>query len=192
MDISKIGGSTVMLPDYASSDIQQEKGTKDDGVALELNQTTMSIDTPALYKNPRLAGNAQIVGRFEEFTNKQLGSQLGSFRAYMQTSIGSRQKGTDSLSQILSRFYGLDDDLDPSAVEEGGYYSAEATSDRLVQFAISISGGDAGKADMLIEAVKKGFALAEDVWGGQLPDISQRTYDLTMEKFAAWKNGTLS
>jgi hypothetical protein len=192
MDISTIGSSTVRRADYTSSRQQQEKDGDEDAVVLALNQTAISKETAALYKNPKLAGNAQIVARFEEFANKQIGGQLGSFQAFLQGSLGGgSRKGADSLSQLLCRFYGLDTDLDPSAVEEGGYYSAEATSERLVQFAIGISGGDTAKADMLVNAVKKGFALAADVWGGELPDISQRTYELTMEKFDAWKNGTL-
>ncbi len=191
MDISKVGSNIARQSGYTSTRQQQEQDTDDSGVVLELNPTIVSKDSATVYTNPKLAGNAQIVGRFEEFANKQIGRQLGSLKAYMQGSLGGSQQSADGLSQLLRSFYGLDAELDASAVEEGGYYSAEATSDRLVQFAVSISGGDTSKADRLIEAVKKGFALAADVWGGQLPDISQRTYDLTMEKFDAWKSGTL-
>ena len=33
------------------------------------------------------------------------------------------------------------------------------------------------------EAFKKGFKQAEETWGGELPDICQRTYDKVFEKF---------
>ena len=33
------------------------------------------------------------------------------------------------------------------------------------------------------EAFKKGYKMAEKTWGGELPDISKRTYDAVMEKF---------
>ena len=32
-------------------------------------------------------------------------------------------------------------------------------------------------------AFLKGFNKAKETWGGELPEISQRTYDAVMEKF---------
>ena len=42
----------------------------------------------------------------------------------------------------------------------------------------------------MIAAFKKGFERATGAWGSKLPDICQKTYDATVEKFNAWKNGT--
>ena len=33
------------------------------------------------------------------------------------------------------------------------------------------------------EAFQKGFDQAKEAWGGELPEISQRTYDAVMAKF---------
>ena len=38
------------------------------------------------------------------------------------------------------------------------------------------------------DAFKKGFKQAEETWGGELPEISQKTYDAVLEKFDAWAN----
>ena len=35
-------------------------------------------------------------------------------------------------------------------------------------------------------AFEKGFKKAEQIWGGELPDISKRTYEATMKKFDDW------
>lgn len=75
-------------------------------------------------------------------------------------------------------------------IAEDGYYGVEKTSDRILDFAKAISGGDTSKADELIEAFKKGFKEATKTWGQDLPDISQKTYDKVLEKFEEWKNGT--
>lgn len=69
-----------------------------------------------------------------------------------------------------------------------GPLGAEAVSQRLVDFAIAISGGDKSKAETLRSAIDQGFKEAEKILGG-LPDISKETYRLTMEKFNAWVNG---
>lgn len=74
-------------------------------------------------------------------------------------------------------------------VADGGYWSAESTSDRLVEFAKAISGGDVKQKDALVASIKEGFKQAEELWGGKLPQISQDTYRLTMEKLDNWAKG---
>lgn len=73
------------------------------------------------------------------------------------------------------------------AISEDGYWGVNQTSDRIVEFAKALSGGDVSKADMLFEAFKKGYAQATKAWGKELPDISSQTYQAVEEKFAAWK-----
>lgn len=75
-------------------------------------------------------------------------------------------------------------------VSENGDFGVKAVSDRLVDFAISISGGDKSKLSELISAIDEGFAAAKDALGGTLPDISRQTYDETMRKLNEWANET--
>ncbi|MBD7985731.1 hypothetical protein H9649_14160 [Sporosarcina sp. Sa2YVA2] len=74
-----------------------------------------------------------------------------------------------------------------AAIEAGGEHSPEKVSDRLVEFANAISGGDRSKFELLKGAIEDGFAQAKAAMGGTLPEISQKTYDLTMEKLNNWK-----
>ena len=71
-------------------------------------------------------------------------------------------------------------------IAEDGYWGVEQTSDRMIDFAKALSGGDPDKIEEMREAFQKGFKMAEEKWGGELPEISQKTYDATMEKFDAW------
>lgn len=68
-------------------------------------------------------------------------------------------------------------------IADDGYWGVEQTSDRIIDFANALTGGDPDKIEEMREAFKKGYKQAEKTWGGQLPDISQRTYDAVMEKF---------
>ncbi len=68
-------------------------------------------------------------------------------------------------------------------VAEDGYWGVEKTSDRIIDFATALTGGDPDKIEEMREAFKKGYEQAEKTWGGELPDISKRTYDAVMEKF---------
>lgn len=74
-------------------------------------------------------------------------------------------------------------------IADDGYWGVEQTSNRLVSFAIALSGGDPSKADLMIEAVKKGFEEAERIWGGKLPEISYKTLDAVIKKLEAWRDG---
>lgn len=75
-------------------------------------------------------------------------------------------------------------------IAEDGYWGVEQTSERLVSFAIALTGGDTSKADNMIAAVKNGFEEATKIWGDQLPDLCQKTLDTTIEKLEKWKAGT--
>ncbi len=68
-------------------------------------------------------------------------------------------------------------------IAEDGYWGVEQTSDRIIQFATALTGGDPDKIEEMRAAFKEGFAQAEKTWGGSLPEISQKTYDAVMEKF---------
>lgn len=68
-------------------------------------------------------------------------------------------------------------------IAEDGYWGVNATSDRIVDFAVALAGDDPDKLEEMRAAFQKGFDQATKTWGGQLPDISQRTYDAVMEKF---------
>ena len=73
-------------------------------------------------------------------------------------------------------------------IEEDGYWGAEATSERILSFAMALTGGDPEKIEDMKDAFIKGFKEATKAWGKDLPELSQKTYDKVMEKFDAWAN----
>lgn len=68
-------------------------------------------------------------------------------------------------------------------IAEDGYWGVNATSDRIIDFAKALTGGDKSKLNDMMEAFKQGYEQAEKTWGGKLPEISQKTYDAVIEKF---------
>ena len=71
-------------------------------------------------------------------------------------------------------------------IADDGPLGAEAVSDRIVQFAMAISGGDKTKISLLKDAIERGFSEVKDMLG-QLPEVSLKTYDLVMEKLDQWE-----
>lgn len=68
-------------------------------------------------------------------------------------------------------------------IAEDGYWGINQTSDRIIDFAKALTGGDPSKIEEMRDAFKKGYKQAEKTWGGELPEISKQTYDAVMEKF---------
>lgn len=75
-----------------------------------------------------------------------------------------------------------------AAIGEDGEWGVKAVSDRIVEFAKSVSGGDVSKLSELKDAIDRGFAGAKRTLGGSLPDISNQTYDAIMSKLDDWAN----
>ena len=73
-------------------------------------------------------------------------------------------------------------------IAEDGYWGVKQTSDRLVSFAVALTGGDPSKADSMIEAVKKGFEEATKSWGGELPGICNDTMKEAIRKLEEWRD----
>ncbi len=71
-------------------------------------------------------------------------------------------------------------------IADDGYFGVEQTSDRIVDFAIGIAGGDPARIDAIKAGVEQGFNEALEAFGGSLPDISYSTYDAVIEKLDAW------
>jgi len=66
-------------------------------------------------------------------------------------------------------------------VGEDGYFGVEKTAQRVANFAINLADGDIDSLEKTREGVVQGFEDAETMWGGELPEISYKTQDRTLE-----------
>lgn len=74
-------------------------------------------------------------------------------------------------------------------IADDGYWGVEKTSDRIVAFATSAAGNDPVLLGQIKEGINKGFKMAMEAFGGNLPDISYKTYDSVMKKLDEWGRG---
>lgn len=156
------------------------------GVVYEKSSQT---DKDSVTKKTDYAMVAKLKADAEQRT-----SQLRSLVEKMMTKQGTAIANADSMWSFLADGnFTVDEETQKQAqadIAEDGYWGVEQTSDRILDFAKALSGNDPEKADLLIDAFKKGFEDATKSWGKDLPDISQRTYDAVLEKFDKWKNGS--
>ena len=114
-------------------------------------------------------------------------AQLRSLVEQMMTKQSTiYSNANDIWSFIRSGQYEVDPATKAQAqadIAEDGYWGVNQTSDRIIQFATALTGGDPDKIEEMREAFKKGYAQAEKTWGGELPEISKQTYEAVMKKF---------
>lgn len=70
-------------------------------------------------------------------------------------------------------------------IDQGGEQSPDAVSSRILDVVKGFYDGTPGRAQLLRDAVEKGFKDAEGAWGAKLPDVSYQT----MEKVRAGLDG---
>ena len=69
-------------------------------------------------------------------------------------------------------------------ISEDGYFGDKQTSERILCFARGLAGGEPAKFGILKDAVIQGFKEAEKIWGDELPEICERTFEAVMNGFA--------
>lgn len=157
------------------------KATEDTGVIYEPSQKTTTDSVKKTY-----TPDTNLINKLKadaDARTQQLRSLVEQLMSKQATTYGN---ATDIWSFLRSGNYTVDPATKAQAqadIAEDGYWGVKQTSDRIIQFATALTGGDPDKIEEMRAAFKKGYAQAEETWGGKLPDISQRTYDAVMEKF---------
>ncbi|MEG1476335.1 MAG: hypothetical protein RSC38_01250 [Oscillospiraceae bacterium] len=168
----------------AAFDASKEQSIKDNANKKPKPNTDSFVKgdnavTAGTYTKPEKLSTDQLralnEARMTEF-NKMLEGMLGTQVAHFNKATFANIKVSDA-----------DRAKAQAAISDGGEWSVNAVSERILDMAKSLSGGDASKFAELKNAVKKGFDAAEKAWGDKLPEISGKTYDKVMEGFDAWE-----
>lgn len=116
-----------------------------------------------------------------------------SFKKMVETMIEKQGKKVSQVLKDLAEGKDVQITVDSEtqaaaqeAISEDGYFGVNKTSERIIDFAKALSGGDKSKIETLRNAFKEGFESAKEAFGGELPEISQQTYDKVMQGFDDW------
>lgn len=168
----------------AAEKTDTRSGAESAGVVYERSSSTVNTDY--------VKKNSALIQQLKADSDARI-SQMRGIVEQMMKKQGTAIGNADSMWRFLADGnFTVSADVKAQAqadIADDGYWGVEQTSDRIVDFAKALSGGDPEKADEMLEAFKKGFEAATKSWGKELPDISKRTYDAVLEKFDAWKNG---
>lgn len=75
----------------------------------------------------------------------------------------------------------LSSDEASELVSENGFFGISNTAERIAGFVLNGAGNDVEKLKAGRDGVAKGFEDAKKIWGGELPEISQKTIEKTLE-----------
>ena len=181
-----------ILPKNETAKKEEVKEETQEKPAATLEVSEQEAAKKAGYVKPDLVKIRQMQAESQQkMLQKMLGTAKDTFikQAGGLKNILGRALAGEKVEGFNFNFTAADIEQAKKDVADGGYWSAEKTSERLVEFAKAISGGDVKQKDALVAAIKEGFKQAEDLWGGKLPQISQDTYRLTMEKLDNWAKG---
>lgn len=193
MSVNSVGSAAAVnaYQAYAATGSQSSEKT-----SSESKETTAAAESGAVYepsKETATAKEAKIYKPNTELVNKLKAdaeartSQLRSLVEQMISKQGNAYGAANDIWKFLaSGSFTVDAATKAQAqadIAEDGYWGVNQTSDRIIDFATALTGGDPDKIEEMRSAFEKGFKKATGAWGKDLPDISQRTYDAVMEKF---------
>lgn len=194
MDMNAISNVTT------SSATAYTAGTKKNSETAQTANSAKKEDTGVVYEKSSDTGktnstntkdNKAIIAKLKADAEART-SQLRSLVEQMMTKQGTAYANANDMWKFLAKGdFTVSADVKAQAqadIAEDGYWGVDQTSDRILDFAKALGNNDPEKAEEMLEAFKKGYQLAEKAWGGELPEISRKTYDAVLEKFEAWKN----
>ncbi len=193
MSVQAISGANGNVPVTTAKATEKKENTKPASTgfsetAVVYEKSTAKEDTVTSKNN--VVDREAIIAQMKADTEARM-TQLTDLVKKMMSQQGQTIGLADDMWKFLAKGdFEVDADTKAQAqadIAEDGYWGVEQTSERILDFAKALSGGDASKADLLLDAFKKGFEEATGAWGQDLPEISQKTYEAVEEKFAAWK-----
>lgn len=154
--------------------------TTNEGVVYEQSEAA---------KTQKYKPNAELVAKLKADAE----ARTAQFRTLVEQMMSKQGVTIGKADDIWSFLAGGNFTVSPEVkaqaqadIAEDGYWGVEQTSDRILDFAKALTGGNPDKIEEMRAAFEKGFKQATGTWGRELPEISQKTYQAVMDKFDAW------
>lgn len=196
MSVNGITNTTAVAETYATYNTDSKSTVAAEAAAKENTSASNGVNgviyepsteaadaaaTKKTYKNdPELIAKLQADAE----------ARVAQFKTLVEQLISKQGKTLGETDSIWSFLAKGDFEVDPVVkaqaekdIAEDGYWGVEQTSERILDFAKALTGGDPELMEEMREAFKEGFRQATETWGGELPELSQKTYAAVMEKF---------
>ena len=186
MDVSNLKIAQTNTYTAANATATKEETAETAGVvSTDADAATFEADGGHSYTSATRTGYT-----IDTETVEKLKSELQERMANLVQQMLGKQVTQSNILEAIQEGKFSEEDIEQAKKDtaEDGYWGVEQTSDRMVKFALALTGGDPDKLDSMIEAFEKGYAEAEKQWGGELPELTQRTREATLKKFQDLKD----
>lgn len=195
------GVTNTAIDTYSAYKTDNEASVSTKPAATEATEPADAEKTGVIYEPTKDSNSGQKVSKYanDELVAKLKAdseahvAQLQNIVTQLMTKQGGAFADANDMWNFLRKGqYTVDAATKAQAqadIAEDGYWGVNQTSDRIVDFAVALAGKDPEGLEKMREAFKKGYADAEKTWGGELPEISKKTFDAVMDKFDKLING---
>lgn len=186
MEISKASTHVVQLPHSASeAAVQKPSGSSAATKQKQLSEVYSPSEPPPV-KDMSEKERGKHIEELRQKSEKHFESLKNLVRKMLEKQGYTFQDIHDG--KIDWDTFEVDDDTRAeAAIQDDGLFGAPATSNRIVNFATTLSGGDPDKLGILRDAINEGFDAVKEIFG-ELPEVSKRTYDMVHDKLDKWEN----
>ncbi len=177
--VTNVGDSYAAYNNTAVKEAET-KAANEAGEVGAVYEPTLEMPTQT-YK-----ANSEIIQKLKADAEARVSQLQDIVTQLISKQTGAYLTANDMWEKLRTGDFIVDDTTKAQAqadIAEDGYWGVEATSDRIIDFAKALTGGDPSKIEDMRKAFEKGFKQAEDTFGGKLPEISQKTFDAVMAKF---------
>ncbi|MCR4789064.1 MAG: hypothetical protein K5888_10790 [Lachnospiraceae bacterium] len=166
--------------EYTKKETQKAASSPDNSVAAVYERSSSDQEVVSESSKKTYAPNEDLIAKMKA-DSEQRTAQLKSL--VEKIILHQADKGS-SIFEILGREYSAEDIAKAKEdISEDGYWGVKQTSQRILDFAVALTGGDPDKIEEMRSAFEKGYKMAEKTWGGELPDICKQTYEAVFAGF---------
>ena len=154
--------------------------------AVSVNQSNSNIKTnftKKLSKDEAAKIHSQITQNAKEmmFSSITIQSNIGNTQDSFTIQYDDFQSFLSGIGYEGKPIADLSKDEAAQLISEDGIFGIKQTSKRIANFVINGANGDEDRMRAGYEGMLQGFKDAEAMWGGKLPDISQKTMQAAIE-----------
>ncbi len=199
MSVNGITGTSDLYSAYSaqspaaatkpSAEAVSDQTASEGSVAAVYEKSDRTRDAFTTYSKP------DVVARMKADAE----SRMAQMQSLVEKLIMKQSGTSDMANDIWNMLRTGKVEVDPQtraeaqeAISEDGYWGVKQTSQRIFDFAVALAGDDPEKLGKMRDAFLEGFKKAEQMWGGELPEISQQTYGAVLEKFDRAINGDVT
>lgn len=191
MSVNGITGAASAYSTYAATSKQTAAKTDAKTEATTTQESNGVVYEPSTEaagaaSTKKYTPNAELIAKLKAESD----ARTAQFKSLVEQLLTKQGKTFNTANDIWSILSSGDFTVDPATkaqaqadIAEDGYWGVTQTSQRILDFATALTGGDPDKIEEMRDAFLKGYKQAEEIWGGELPEISKKTYDAVIAGF---------